>query len=129
MPLDVFETDWQRQWLVERGVEIISEASRHLTDELKARHPEIPWQKVAGIGKVLRHNYESIVAPWLEGTRSRAPASPLQGCKFGRYKVANCYRRNEIFSNFFVAFRNVRDEFSTHYAKQAFVLGIENTGA
>ena len=36
MPLDVFETDWQRQWLVERGVEIISEASRHLTDELKA---------------------------------------------------------------------------------------------
>jgi uncharacterized protein with HEPN domain len=34
MPLDVFETDWQRQWLVERGVEIISEASRHLPDEL-----------------------------------------------------------------------------------------------
>ena len=26
---DVFEADWQRQWLVERGVEIISEASRH----------------------------------------------------------------------------------------------------
>ena len=63
MPLDVFETDWQRQWLVERGVEIISEASRHLTDDLKARHPEIPWQKVAGIGNVLRHNYESIAAP------------------------------------------------------------------
>jgi uncharacterized protein with HEPN domain len=59
----VFETDWQRQWLVERGVEIISEASRHLTEDLKARHPEIPWQKVAGIGNVLRHNYESIAAP------------------------------------------------------------------
>ena len=63
MPLDAFETDWQRQWLVERGVEIISEASRHLTDDLKARHPEIPWEKVAGIGNVLRHNYESIAAP------------------------------------------------------------------
>lgn len=62
-PLDVFEADWQRQWLVERGVEIISEASRHLTDELKARHPEIPWEKVAGIGNVLRHNYERIAAP------------------------------------------------------------------
>lgn len=61
--LDDFEIDWQRQWLVERGVEIISEASRYLTDELKARHPEIPWQKVAGIGNVLRHNYESIAAP------------------------------------------------------------------
>jgi len=61
--LEAFETDWQRQWLVQRGVEIISEASRHLTDEMKARHPEIPWQKVAGIGNVLRHNYENIAAP------------------------------------------------------------------
>ena len=39
------------------------EASRHLTDEMKARHPEIPWQKVAAIGNVLRHNYENIAAP------------------------------------------------------------------
>ena len=61
--LEAFATDWQRQWLVERGVEIISEASRHLTDEMKARHPEIPWQKVAAIGNVLRHNYEKIAAP------------------------------------------------------------------
>jgi uncharacterized protein with HEPN domain len=48
---------------VERGVEIIWEASRHLTEELKARHPEKPWAKVAGIGDVLRHDYESISAP------------------------------------------------------------------
>src|SRR5262245_26397813 len=49
-PLEAFEADWQKQWLVERGVLIVSEASRHLTDELKARHPEIPWTKVAAIG-------------------------------------------------------------------------------
>ncbi len=61
--LEAFETDWQRQWLVERGIEVISEASRHLTDDMKARHPEIPWQKVAGIGNVLRHKYENIAAP------------------------------------------------------------------
>jgi uncharacterized protein with HEPN domain len=60
--LEAFENDWQRQWLVERGVEIISEASRHLPDDLKARNPEIPWQKVAGIGNVLRHDCESIAA-------------------------------------------------------------------
>ncbi len=63
--LEAFENDWRRQWLVQRGVEIISEASRHLPDDLKARNPEIPWQKVAGIGNVLRHNYESIAAPVL----------------------------------------------------------------
>ncbi|WP_244406197.1 HepT-like ribonuclease domain-containing protein [Methylocella silvestris] len=61
--IDEFAADWRRRWLVERGVEIVSEASRRLTDELKARHPEIPWQKVAGIGNVLRHDYESIAAP------------------------------------------------------------------
>jgi uncharacterized protein with HEPN domain len=41
--LEAFESDWRKQWLVERGVEIVSEASRHLMDDWKARHPEIPW--------------------------------------------------------------------------------------
>jgi uncharacterized protein with HEPN domain len=58
--LKVFEPDRRKRWLVERGVEIISEASRHLPDDLKARHPEIPWPKVAGIGNVLRHDYEHV---------------------------------------------------------------------
>jgi uncharacterized protein with HEPN domain len=60
LSLEEFEGDWEYQWLVERGVQIISEASRHLSAELKARHPEIPWSKVAGIGSVLRHDYERI---------------------------------------------------------------------
>jgi hypothetical protein len=42
--LQTFEPGKRKRWLVERGVEIISEASRHLimSDELKERHPEIP---------------------------------------------------------------------------------------
>ena len=60
--LDAFEADWQKRWLVERGVEIISEATRHLGTELKSRHPEIPWPKVASIGSVLRHDYERVAA-------------------------------------------------------------------
>lgn len=45
---------------LERGVEIISEASRRLSSEMKARHPAIPWRKVAGIGNILRHEYQDV---------------------------------------------------------------------
>jgi uncharacterized protein with HEPN domain len=62
LSLEEFEANWERQWLVERGVLIISEASRHLSADLKIRHPEIPWAKVAGIGSVLRHDYERVAA-------------------------------------------------------------------
>ena len=61
--LEAFEPDIRKRWLIERGIVIISEASRRLPDDLKARHPDIPWRKVAGIGNVLRHNYEHIAAP------------------------------------------------------------------
>jgi hypothetical protein len=32
--LDAFESDRRKLWLVERGIEINSEASRHLPDDL-----------------------------------------------------------------------------------------------
>jgi uncharacterized protein with HEPN domain len=63
LTLETFEIDWRRHWLVQRGLEVISEASRHLPAELKARHRDIPWRKIAGIGNVLRHDYESVSAP------------------------------------------------------------------
>jgi uncharacterized protein with HEPN domain len=54
------EADMRMRWLVERGLEIISEASRRLPPELKARHAHIPWSQIAGIGNILRHDYERI---------------------------------------------------------------------
>jgi uncharacterized protein with HEPN domain len=59
--LSDYASDWLLKHAVERGVEIISEASRRLPDEFKAGHPEIPWRRVAGIGNVLRHDYDSIL--------------------------------------------------------------------
>lgn len=41
-------------------LEIISEASRRLPDDLKARHPTIPWKEMAGAGNVYRHDYEEV---------------------------------------------------------------------
>lgn len=58
--LEAFEGDRRKRWLVERGIEIISEASRHLPAALKHRYPKVPWRKVAGIGNVLRHEYQRI---------------------------------------------------------------------
>jgi uncharacterized protein with HEPN domain len=58
--LVAFEADKRKRWLVERGIEIISEASRHLGDEIKARHPAIAWSKMAGIGNILRHEYHRV---------------------------------------------------------------------
>jgi uncharacterized protein with HEPN domain len=59
---DAFESDRRKRWLVERGVENVSEASRHFPDDMKARHPGIPWRNVAGIGNVLRHEYGRVAA-------------------------------------------------------------------
>lgn len=53
-----FAHDWGMQRAVERALEIISEASRHLPDEYKASRPEIPWRQIAAIGNLLRHEYQ-----------------------------------------------------------------------
>jgi uncharacterized protein with HEPN domain len=45
---------------VERNLERISEASRHVPESLKAAHPAIPWGDIAGIGNVLRHDYPRV---------------------------------------------------------------------
>ena len=60
--LEEFQGDLDRRRIVERNVEIISEASRKLTTDMKDRHPEIPWRKVAGIGNIIRHDYEDVSA-------------------------------------------------------------------
>jgi len=53
-----FEKDRDSQLIVERGLEIVSEASRHLPDALKQRHSNIPWKDIKNIGNILRHEYE-----------------------------------------------------------------------
>jgi uncharacterized protein with HEPN domain len=42
---------------VERLLEIISEASRHIPPETKAIEPDINWRRLADLGNWLRHAY------------------------------------------------------------------------
>jgi uncharacterized protein with HEPN domain len=58
-----FEASWQLRWIVQRAIEIISEASRAIPDELIATRPEIPWPSVRGIGNVMRHEYDGLSDP------------------------------------------------------------------
>jgi uncharacterized protein with HEPN domain len=55
-----FESDWELKFIVQRAIEIISEASRRLPDDLKATRPEIEWRSIANIGNFLRHEYHTI---------------------------------------------------------------------
>ncbi len=56
--------EYQRSWVlrsaVERGIEVISEASRHLDRELKSRYKDVRWKDIAGIGNILRHEYQRV---------------------------------------------------------------------
>lgn len=55
-----FASDRKTLYAVIRALEIISEATRRLPAELKARHPEIDWMAVAAAGNVFRHEYEGV---------------------------------------------------------------------
>ncbi|WP_419758120.1 DUF86 domain-containing protein [Acidisoma sp.] len=57
-----FGTDTLRLYAVIRCLEVISEASRRLPDDLKIRNPEIPWREVAAAGNIYRHDYEAVAA-------------------------------------------------------------------
>ena len=55
-----FSSDWRTRYIIERCLQIISEASRSIPDDLKAQHPAIKWIGVRDIGNVLRHEYASV---------------------------------------------------------------------
>src|SRR4030081_1906539 len=59
-------------YAVTRCLEIISEASRRLPDDVKARHPAIGWKQMAGAGNVYRHDSEAVAAEFVWETVERA---------------------------------------------------------
>jgi uncharacterized protein with HEPN domain len=63
-----FRDDLRTVYAVTRCLEIISEASRRLPDELKARHAAIAWREMAGAGNVYRHDYEDVAASYVWST-------------------------------------------------------------
>jgi len=63
-----FTADVRTAYAVIRCLEVISEASRRLPPDLKARHPSIAWRQMAGAGNVYRHDYEDVAAHYVWDT-------------------------------------------------------------
>ena len=58
---DEFEVNIMLQDAVFRRVEIFGEAAKHVPRSLRARYPDIPWQRITGLRDVLVHRYFGII--------------------------------------------------------------------
>lgn len=63
-------------YAVTRALEIISEASRRLPEDLRDRHPELPWRSIRDVGNFYRHQYDNVAARACCFNHA-PPASPL----------------------------------------------------
>jgi uncharacterized protein with HEPN domain len=57
--LDLFTADKMRRMATERYLEVICEATRRLTEEVKRDAPNIEWQKMVDFGNRLHHAYHA----------------------------------------------------------------------
>lgn len=55
-----FEESPMAQDAVIRNFEIIGEATKRLSDDLKTQNSDIPWRRIAGFRDVLIHDYTDI---------------------------------------------------------------------
>ena len=57
LTLDTFSQDAKTLDAVVRNLEIIGEAVKHLSDNVRARYPGLDWKKIAGLRDILIHEY------------------------------------------------------------------------
>ena len=67
-----FQNDSKTQDAVVRCLEIIGEATKRLSPELRAHYPQVPWQAMAGMRDILIHAYDKVdlATVWETSTKS-----------------------------------------------------------
>ena len=90
MSLAEFAGDRKTVYAVTRALEIISEASRRLPEDLKLRHPGIDWPAVGAAGNVYRHEYEVVeeALVWYTVRHSLTDLRDASAAELGRLTAA-----------------------------------------
>ncbi|HDP36199.1 MAG TPA: DUF86 domain-containing protein [Candidatus Hydrogenedentes bacterium] len=48
------------RYAVERRIEIIGEAAKGISDDVRDAHPDIPWRKIIAMRNILAHEYGEV---------------------------------------------------------------------
>ena len=56
---DLFSADKMRRMATERYLEVVCQATRRLTEDIKREAPDIEWQRMIDFGNLLRHAYHT----------------------------------------------------------------------
>ena len=86
-----FLADDKSFYAVSRCLEIISEASRRLPDELRERHADLPWKQIMGLGNIYRHNYDNVdeQIAWSTVQRDLAPLLAVIEAELARFETGD----------------------------------------
>jgi uncharacterized protein with HEPN domain len=57
---EAFERNELIQTWFTQNLQVIGEAARSLSLEIRDQHPDIPWKKIIGMRNILTHNYFEI---------------------------------------------------------------------
>lgn len=59
-PLADYTTDRHSRAAIERYVEIIGEAARHVSPGTRERFPDLPWEKIVATRNIIAHGYDLV---------------------------------------------------------------------
>ena len=63
--IDARMRSYSQVYAVTRAIEIVSEASKKLPDEVRTRHPHMPWRDIRDVGNFYRHQYDNVAESYV----------------------------------------------------------------